>query len=391
MLYSLSLVLLIGFLGGKLFEKIKLPPLIGMIIVGMLIGPNVLDIIDEKFLNISAELRKIALIIILIRAGLSLKFDDLRKVGVPAILMCFVPAIFELVAMLIFAPILFGLNIIDSLLLGTVIAAVSPAVIVPQMIKVIDSGYGVKRGIPQMILAGASADDVFVIALFTSVLGLRLTGNLDLSSIINIPVSIITGILIGFIVGFVVIKILEKSGLSIIFNTLIIFCIGLLLSESEIIVNKYFGFSSLLSIMTMGMTIMYFKEDFSKKISSKFLEMWDFAQILLFVLLGMAVDMRSIGDSAILAILLIFLVLMFRLIGVYLSVSIGSLSRNEKIFAMISYIPKATVQAAIGGIPLAMGLESGSLILTISVISILLTAPIGSLLIDKTYRKLLKK
>lgn len=390
MLYSLSLVLLIGFLGGKLFEKIKLPPLIGMILVGMLIGPNVLDIIDEKFLNISSELRKIALIIILIRAGLSLKFDDLRKVGGPAILMCFVPAILEIVAMLIFAPILFGLNIIDSLLLGTVIAAVSPAVIVPQMIKVIDSGYGVKRGIPQMILAGASADDVFVIALFTSILGLRLTGNLDLSSIINIPVSIITGILIGFIVGFVIIKILEKSGLSIIFNTLIIFCTGLLLSESEIIINKYFGFSSLLSIMTMGMTITYFIEDFSKNISSKFSEMWDFAQILLFVLLGMAVDMRSIGDSAILAILLIFLVLMFRLIGVYLSVSIGSLSRNEKIFAMISYIPKATVQAAIGGIPLAMGLESGSLILTISVISILFTAPIGSILIDKTYRKLLK-
>ena len=389
MLLSLSLVLILGMLAGWLCSKAKLPPLLGMLIVGIVIGPSCMNLLDSSLLNISPQLRRIALIIILLRAGLNLKLEDLRKVGRPAILMCFVPATLEIVGMLLFAPILFGLPVIDSLVLGTVIAAVSPAVIVPHMLQIMEEGYGVKKGIPQMILAGASADDVFVIVLFTSFTGIALGSTFEAVSLIRIPSSILLGIAGGMGVGYTMHRFLSRIELSIVKTLILFLSCSFLLVTLEDAMNGIVGFSGLIAVMAMG--IMYARKAGKKaeRLSQVFSKMWVAAEIFLFVLVGAAVDISYAFQSGFTAILLILIVLLFRMLGVAVCVMGTNLNRKERFFCMIAYTPKATVQAAIGAIPLAMGLSSGNTILTIAVIAILLTAPLGAFLIDRGYKKLL--
>ena len=389
MLLSLSLVLILGMLAGWLCSKAKLPPLLGMLIVGIVIGPSCMNLLDSSLLNISPQIRRIALIIILLRAGLNLKLEDLKKVGRPAILMCFVPATFEIVGMLLFAPILFGLPVMDSLVLGTVIAAVSPAVIVPHMLQIMEEGYGVQKGIPQMILAGASADDVFVIVLFTSFTGIALGGTFEAVSLIRIPSSILLGIAGGMGAGYALHRFLSRIELSIVKTLILFLSTSFLLVTLEDAMNGIVGFSGLIAVMAMGM--MYARKAGKKAecLSQVFSKMWVAAEIFLFVLVGAAVDISYAFQSGFAAILLILMVLLFRMLGVAVCVMGTKLNRKERLFCMIAYTPKATVQAAIGAIPLAMGLSSGNTILTIAVIAILLTAPLGAFLIDLGYKKLL--
>jgi NhaP-type Na+/H+ or K+/H+ antiporter len=389
MLLSLSLVLILGMLAGWLCSKAKLPPLLGMLIVGIVIGPSCMNLLDSSLLNISPQLRRIALIIILLRAGLNLKLEDLRKVGRPAILMCFVPATLEIVGMLLFAPILFGLPVIDSLVLGTVIAAVSPAVIVPHMLQIMEEGYGVQKGIPQMILAGASADDVFVIVLFTSFTGIALGGTFEAVSLMRIPSSILLGIAGGMGAGYALHRFLSRIELSIVKTLILFLSASFLLVTLEDAMDGIVGFSGLIAVMAMGM--MYARKAGTKaeRLSQVFSKMWVAAELFLFVLVGAAVDISYAFQSGFTAILLILLVLLFRMLGVAVCVMGTKLNRKERLFCMIAYTPKATVQAAIGAIPLAMGLSSGNTILTIAVIAILVTAPLGAFLIDRGYKKLL--
>jgi NhaP-type Na+/H+ or K+/H+ antiporter len=389
MLLSLSLVLILGMLAGWLCSKAKLPPLFGMLMVGIVIGPSCINLLDSSLLNISPQIRRIALIIILLRAGLNLKLEDLKKVGRPAILMCFVPATFEIVGMLLFAPILFGLPVMDSLVLGTVIAAVSPAVIVPHMLQIMEEGYGVQKGIPQMILAGASADDVFVIVLFTSFTGIALGGTFEAVSLMRIPSSILLGIAGGMGAGYALHRFLSRIELSIVKTLILFLSASFLLVTLEDAMDGIVGFSGLIAVMAMGM--MYARKAGKKaeRLSQVFSKMWVAAELFLFVLVGAAVDIRYAFQSGFTAILLILLVLLFRMLGVAVCVMGTKLNRKERLFCMIAYTPKATVQAAIGAIPLAMGLSSGNTILTIAVIAILVTAPLGAFLIDRGYKKLL--
>lgn len=389
MLLSLSLVLILGMLAGWLCSKAKLPPLLGMLMVGIVIGPSCINLLDSSLLNISPQIRRIALIIILLRAGLNLKLEDLKKVGRPAILMCFVPATFEIVGMLLFAPILFGLPVMDSLVLGTVIAAVSPAVIVPHMLQIMEEGYGVQKGIPQMILAGASADDVFVIVLFTSFTGIALGGTFEAVSLMRIPSSILLGIAGGMGAGYALHRFLSRIELSIVKTLILFLSTSFLLVTLEDAMDGIVGFSGLIAVMAMGM--MYARKAGTKaeRLSQVFSKMWVAAELFLFVLVGAAVDISYAFQSGFAAILLILMVLLFRMLGVAVCVMGTKLNRKERLFCMIAYTPKATVQAAIGAIPLAMGLSSGNTILTIAVIAILVTAPLGAFLIDRGYKKLL--
>lgn len=389
MLLSLSLVLILGMLAGWLCSKAKLPPLLGMLMVGIVIGPSCINLLDSSLLNISPQIRRIALIIILLRAGLNLKLEDLKKVGRPAILMCFVPATFEIVGMLLFAPILFGLPVMDSLVLGTVIAAVSPAVIVPHMLQIMEEGYGVQKGIPQMILAGASADDVFVIVLFTSFTGIALGGTFEAVSLMRIPSSILLGIAGGMGAGYALHRFLSRIELSIVKTLILFLSTSFLLVTLEDAMDGIVGFSGLIAVMAMGM--MYARKAGTKaeRLSQVFSKMWVAAELFLFVLVGAAVDISYAFQSGFAAILLILMVLLFRMLGVAVCVMGTKLNRKERLFCMIAYTPKATVQAAIGAIPLSMGLSSGNTILTIAVIAILLTAPLGAFLIDLGYKKLL--
>ena len=391
MLLSFALIFVCGMAVGWLFGKIKLPPLAGMLIVGIVLGPYCLNLIDPSVLNNSAELRRIALIIILIRAGLNLKIDDLKKVGRPAILMCFIPAIFEILGMLIFAQLILGLSVIDSLSLGTVIAAVSPAVIVPHMLKIMDEGYGIKKGIPQMILAGASADDVFVIVLFTSFSKVAAGGSFDASSLIRIPTSILFGIMGGFLAGFLLhlfFKKMKKNGVKAL---LVFLCVAFMFVTAEDLLTGVIGFSGLLAVMAVGVMFAKLSPEPASALSSGFSKLWSAAEILLFVLVGAAVDIRYALGSGAKAILLILAVLVFRMLGVAVCMLGTKLNFKERLFCMVSYTPKATVQAAIGAIPLSMGLSSGDIILTVAVVSILFTAPIGAFFIDMLYSKCLSR
>jgi NhaP-type Na+/H+ or K+/H+ antiporter len=376
-------------LAGWLCSKAKLPPLLGMLMVGIVIGPSCINLLDSSLLNISPQIRRIALIIILLRAGLNLKLEDLKKVGRPAILMCFVPATFEIVGMLLFAPILFGLPVMDSMVLGTVIAAVSPAVIVPHMLQIMEEGYGVQKGIPQMILAGASADDVFVIVLFTSFTGIALGGTFEAVSLMRIPSSILLGIAGGMGAGYALHRFLSRIELSIVKTLILFLSTSFLLVTLEDAMDGIVGFSGLIAVMAMGM--MYARKAGTKaeRLSQVFSKMWVAAELFLFVLVGAAVDISYAFQSGFAAILLILMVLLFRMLGVAVCVMGTKLNRKERLFCMIAYTPKATVQAAIGAIPLAMGLSSGNTILTIAVIAILVTAPLGAFLIDRGYKKLL--
>lgn len=387
MLFSFALILVCGMGAGWLLAKLRLPPLAGMLMAGILIGPYCLNLIDPSVLNISSDLRRIALIIILIRAGLNLRVDDLRKNGRPAILMCFVPAVFEIAGMLIAAPALLGIPVIDALLLGTVIAAVSPAVIVPHMLKIMDEGYGVKQGIPQMILAGASADDVFVIVLFTSFCMVAAGGTFDFTTLIRIPTSILLGIAGGLSAGYLLHLFLKKTERT---KSMILFlCTAFMLVTIEDQMNGLIGFSGLIAIMAAGVIFARLSSEQAQALSAGFSKLWTAAEILLFVLVGSAVDIRYATATGGRAVILILIVLIFRMIGVALCMSGTKLNIRERLFCMIAYIPKATVQAAIGAIPLSKGLPSGSLILTAAVTAILITAPLGAFLIDLSYKKCL--
>ncbi len=391
MLTSLALIFLCGLLLGSIFQKIKLPPLLGMIITGIILGPYALNLIDQSVLSISSDLRQIALIIILTRAGLNLDINSLKKVGRPAILMCFLPACFEIIGMVLLAPPLLGISILDALIMGTVVAAVSPAVIVPKMLKLIETGYGKDKSIPQMIMAGASVDDVFVIVLFTSFTGLAQGESFSPISLIQVPISIILGlglgILIGILLGFFFKKVHMRDSIKVI----IILSISFLLVTLENSLKGIVPISGLIAIMSIGISLQKIRSDASKRISTKFSKLWVAAELMLFVLVGATVDIKYAFSAGIMAILLIFGVLVFRMIGVLICLIKTKLNKKERIFCMIAYCPKATVQAAIGYIPLTMGLSCGNIVLTVAVLSILITAPLGAFFIELLYKRLLKK
>lgn len=391
MLTSLALIFLCGLLLGSIFQKIKLPPLLGMIITGIILGPHTLNLIDQSVLSISSDLRQIALIIILTRAGLNLDINSLKKVGRPAILMCFVPACFEIIGMVLLAPPLLGISILDALIMGTVVAAVSPAIIVPKMLKLIETGYGKDKSIPQMIMAGASVDDVFVIVLFTSFTGLAQGESFSPISLIQVPISIILGIGLGILIGIILGFFFKKVHMRDSIKVIIILSISFLLVTLENSLKGIIPVSGLIAIMSIGISLQKIRSDASKRISTKFSKLWVAAELMLFVLVGATVDIKYAFSAGIMAILLIFGVLVFRMIGVLICLIKTKLNKKERIFCMIAYCPKATVQAAIGSIPLTMGLSCGNIVLTVAVLSILITAPLGAFFIELLYKKLLKK
>ena len=391
MLTSLALIFLCGLLLGSIFQKIKLPPLLGMIITGIILGPHTLNLIDQSVLSISSDLRQIALIIILTRAGLNLDINSLKKVGRPAILMCFLPACFEIIGMVLLAPLLLGISILDALIMGTVVAAVSPAVIVPKMLKLIETGYGKDKSIPQMIMAGASVDDVFVIVLFTSFTGLAQGESFSPISLIQVPISIILGIGLGILIGIILGFFFKKVHMRDSIKVIIILSISFLLVTLENSLKGIIPVSGLIAIMSIGISLQKIRSDASKRISTKFSKLWVAAELMLFVLVGATVDIKYAFSAGIMAILLIFGVLVFRMIGVLICLIKTKLNKKERIFCMIAYCPKATVQAAIGYIPLTMGLSCGNIVLTVAVLSILITAPLGAFFIELLYKRLLKK
>ena len=391
MLFSLTLIFLSGIVLGSIFNRLKLPQLLGMLLTGIILGPYLLNLLDPKILSISTDLRQIALIIILTRAGLNLDINDLKKVGRPAVLMCFVPATFEILGMIIFAPKFLGLDLLDSAILGTVIAAVSPAVVVPKMLKLMEDGYGTEEGIPQLIMAGASVDDVFVIVLFTSFIGLASNGTFSALNLIKIPTSIFFGISVGFLCAILLIYFFKKVHIRDSMKVIIILNISFLLVTFEHSLTGIIGFSGLLAIMSMGTGIQEKNSILAKRLSSKYSKLWIAAEVILFVLVGATVNIKYALGASVPAILLIMTVIVFRMVGVFLCLLGTSLSYKERLFCMIAYCPKATVQAAIGSIPLSMGLSAGNIILTVAVLSILITAPLGAFAIDFSYKKLLNR
>lgn len=389
MLLSIAMIMLFGMFMGWVCKKIHLPSLFGMILTGMILGPHILNFIDPSLLEISAELRRIALIIILTRAGLSLDLNDLRKVGRPAILMCFLPACFEIAGMLLLAPELLGVSLLDAAIMGAVVAAVSPAVIVPKMLKLMEEGYGVEHSIPQLILAGASVDDVFVIVLFTAFTGLAQGDRISVRSFINIPVSVVVGIIIGMAVGIILAKYFEKIPIRDTSKVIVLMCSSFILITIEDKWGKILPFASLIAVMAIGIALQKKSMCVAKRLSVKFNKLWVGAEVMLFVLVGATVDIKYALSSGVSAVILIFGVLAFRMVGVCLCLIKTRLSRRERLFCMIAYTPKATVQAAIGGVPLAMGLACGEIVLTVAVVAILITAPLGAFFIDLTYKRLL--
>lgn len=391
MLFSIALILILGMFMGWICKSLHLPSLLGMILTGIVLGPYVLNLIDGSILEISSELRKIALIIILTRAGLSLDINDLKKVGRPAVLMCFVPACFEILGMIILAPKLLGISVLDAAIMGAVVGAVSPAVIVPKMLKLMKEGYGVEKGIPQLLLAGASVDDVFVIVMFSAFTGLAQGGSISLVSFIKIPISIAVGIIIGLIVGYVLSKYFTKVHIRDTGKVLILLCISFIMVTIEDRFSAIVPFASLIAVMCVGIALQSKKQVVAERLSLKFNKLWVAAEVLLFVLVGATVDLKYAIAAGIAAIILIFGVLAFRMVGVFLCLLKTKLTMKERLFCMIGYTPKATVQAAIGGVPLAMGLSCGNIVLTVAVLAILITAPLGSFFIELLYKKLLTK
>lgn len=391
MLLSIGLILLIGMSLGWLCQKLKLPSLLGMLLTGVVLGPYMLDLLDPSILNISAELRKIALIIILTRAGLGLDISGLKKIGRPALLMCFVPASFELLGMMLIAPKLMGMSLLEAAIMGSVLAAVSPAVVVPRMVKLMDEGYGTAKGIPQLILAGASVDDVYVIVLFSTFTGMAQGGKASVLSFVNIPVSIILGIAIGLALGFALAFFFRKVHLRDTSKVLIILSISFLLAAAEDSLSTAITFSSLIAIMFLGVGLQKKRAEVANRLSAKFSKLWVAAEVFLFVLVGATVNIGYLGNVGVKALLVIIGALIFRMLGVFVCLLGTKLSSRERLFAMMAYTPKATVQAAIGGIPLAMGLACGETVLTVAVLAIVLTAPLGAFAIDLSYKKLLKK
>lgn len=391
MLLSIALILLVGMSMGWLCRKMKLPGLLGMLATGIVLGPYVLDLLDPSILGISAELRKIALIIILTRAGLGLDLSGLKKIGRPAVLMCFVPASFELFGMLLLAPKLMGLSILEAAVMGAVLAAVSPAVVVPRMVKLMDEGYGVKEGIPQLILAGASVDDVYVIVLFSTFTGMMQGTGASAIRFINIPVSILLGIAIGLGIGVLLAYFFQKIHMRDTSKVLIILSISFLLVVLEDYLATPITFSALIAVMFIGIGLQRKREVVAKRLSAKYGKLWVAAEVFLFVLVGATVNIGYIGKVGIKALIVIAGALVFRMFGVLVCLLGTEIKGKERMFTMLAYTPKATVQAAIGGIPLSLGFACGESILAVSVLAIVLTAPLGAFAIDLTYKKFLKK
>lgn len=390
MLTSLALIFLLGLMLGKIFNQLKLPSLLGMIITGMILGPYAFNLLDSSILEISADLRQLALIIILTRAGLSLDISDLKKVGRPAILMCFVPACFEIIGVVLIAPRVLGISVVEAAIMGSVLAAVSPAVVVPRMLKIMEEGYGKERSIPQLILAGASVDDVFVIVLFTAFTSLATGGDVSASSFLQIPISIILGIIIGALLGIGLTIFFKKFHMRDTVKIIIILSLSCLLIELQNSLDGIVPISGLLAIMSMGIAIYQKYNILADRLSAKYNKLWIAAEVLLFVLVGATVDLNYALQAGGYAMAIVLGALMFRMIGVFVCLLKTKLSKKERLFCMVAYTPKATVQAAIGAIPLSMGLDSGQQILTVAVLSILITAPFGAMCIDHLYTKLLK-
>ena len=391
MLLSISLILILGMFMGWICRKMKLPALLGMLITGIILGPYGLNLLDGSILGISAELRKIALIIILTRAGLGLDLSGLKKIGRPAVLMCFVPASFELLGMILLAPKLMGLSVLEAAVMGAVLAAVSPAVVVPRMVKLMDEGYGVKEGIPQLILAGASVDDVYVIVLFSTFVGMMQGEGASILKFVNIPVSIFWGIAIGLLLGVLLAYFFKKVHIRDTSKVLIILSISFLLVVIEDKLTTAITFSSLIAVMFIGIGLQKKREAVAKRLSVKYGKLWVAAEVFLFVLVGATVNIEYLGKVGAKAFVVIIGALIFRMFGVFVCLLGTSLKRKERLFAMMAYTPKATVQAAIGGIPLALGFACGDTVLTVAVLAIVFTAPLGAFAIDLSYKKLLNK
>ena len=397
MLFSLAVIFLMGLSAAAIFQAIGLPRIIGMLATGILTGTYVLDLLDPKILGISSELRQIALIIILIKAGLSLNLSDLKKVGRPAVMMSFLPASFEILGYFILAPLLLGINHTEAAVMGAVLGAVSPAVVVPRMVKLMEEKYGTKKAIPQMIMAGASCDDIFVIVLFTTFLSMAQGGSADIIDFVNIPVSIVLGILLGAVTGYGLYLFFETSYAHkhcVRNSTKVIIVLGfsMLLVSVEGWLEGKVSVSGLLAVVSMACVIKIKSTAFvSKRLSEKFGKLWIAAEVVLFVLVGAAVDIRYTLSAGIAAVFMIFITLIFRTAGVLICTIKTKLNMKERIFCVIAYLPKATVQAAIGSVPLAAGLACGKIILSVAVLAIIITAPLGALGIDNTYKKLLEK
>ena len=395
MLLSLAIIFLVGLSAAAVFEKIGLPRIIGMLGVGIAVSPYVLDLLDPSVLGISSELRQIALIIILVKAGLSLNLSDLKKVGRPAVMMSFVPACCEIVGYVLFAPLLLGVNHIEAAVMGAVLSAVSPAVVVPRMVKLIEDKVGTDKGIPQMILAGASCDDIFVIVLFSTFVTMAQGGSVIATDFLNIPTSIVLGVLLGASVGLAVFFLFEKAyqyNYKIRNSTKVIILLGtsFLLMGIETLVKPYVAMSGLLAVVAMA-CIVKMKADkcVSAQMSKTFGKLWIGAEVMLFVLVGAAVDIRYTLTAGGMAVLMIFIALSFRTVGVCLCMLGTELTTKERLFCVIAYLPKATVQAAIGSVPLSLGLPCGKIILSVAVLAILITAPLGAIGIDRTHKKLI--
>lgn len=397
MLTSLSFIFLVGLAMGAICQKLKLPRIIGMLATGIVLGPYVLDFLDPSILSISADLRKMALIIILLKAGLSLNLDDLKKVGRPAIMMSFVPASFEIIGYLLFAPSILGITRVEAAVMGSVLAAVSPAVVVPRMVQLMENKYGTEKAIPQMIMAGASCDDIFVIVLFTTFLSMAQGGSADIKAFANIPISIILGIILGAIVGYLLYLFFEtayakKHYVRNSMKIIIVLGFSFLLIAIEGWLEGKIAMSGLLAVVSMACVLRMKCTSFvSKRLSEKFGKLWLAAEVILFVLVGAAVDIRYTLDAGLAAVAMIFAALIFRSFGVWLCTVKTSLTLKERAFCVIAYLPKATVQAAIGSVPFAAGLPCGKIVLSVAVMAIIITAPLGAFGMDFTYKKFLHK
>ena len=395
MLLSLAIIFIVGLSSASIFQALKLPRIIGMLATGIVVGPYLLDLLAPSILNISSELRQIALIIILVKAGLSLNLSDLKKVGRPAVMMSFLPACFEILGYFCFAPLLLGINQMESAVMGAVLSAVSPAVVVPRMVKLIEEKYGTKKSIPQMILAGASCDDIFVIVLFSTFVTMAQGGSAHVRDFVNIPVSIILGIFLGITAGFIMYFIFETSyrqnhTIRNSTKTVLILAVSFLLMTMEIWVKNYVALSGLLAVVAMSCVIkLKLEQSVSQRLSEKFGKMWIAAEVILFVLVGAAVDIRYTMTAGLSALAIILIALAFRAVGVFICILGTNLTIKERLFCVIAYLPKATVQAAIGSVPLSLGLPCGKIVLSVAVLAILITAPLGAIGIDISYKKVL--
>ncbi len=395
MLTSLSLIFLVGLSMAFICRKIKLPRIIGMLVTGIVLGPFVLDLLDPQILGISSELRQMALIIILIKAGLSLNISDLKKVGRPAVMMSFLPALFEIGAFVLLAPTLLHITVLEAAIMGAVLGAVSPAVVVPRMVQLMDENYGTDKQIPQLILAGASLDDVFVIVLFSTFVGMEQGNSAKMMDFVNIPISIVLGILLGAVFGFVIAFLFElahkrNDSIRQSIKTIIVLGAAFLLMAIETWLEGTVSISGLLAVMSMACVIqLRCRKEVSDDLSAKYGRLWLAAEVILFVLVGAAVDIRYTMQAGGMAVLMIFIALVFRSIGVLVCLIGTKLSSKEKLYCIIAYLPKATVQAAIGSVPLSLGLHCGNIVLSVAVLSILITAPLGAILMDISYKKLL--